>query len=109
MRNGTVIAVTASELVPGDIAMLKTGEQTPADIRLLECSKGFTVDQSAMNPLDLELVAKNTDVTTGNEITARITTSFFPPKLFMIRSFLYLSNLRRCIYQALTEKLGRVT
>ncbi len=35
-RNGQVVEVPASQLVPGDIVLLEEGQKVPADIRLLE-------------------------------------------------------------------------
>lgn len=36
LRDGTVHEVDATELVPGDIVLLRTGQKVPADIRLLQ-------------------------------------------------------------------------
>jgi Ca2+-transporting ATPase len=36
IRGGREMEITARELVPGDIVLLKTGDRTPADARLLE-------------------------------------------------------------------------
>jgi Ca2+-transporting ATPase len=39
LRGGTVHEVDASELVPGDIILLKTGQKVPADVRILEAQE----------------------------------------------------------------------
>lgn len=36
LRGGTVHDIDASQLVPGDIVLLKTGQKVPADVRLVE-------------------------------------------------------------------------
>lgn len=47
IRNGISTLVEQSELVPGDVVVLETGNKIPADGRLLE-SNGLTVDESAL-------------------------------------------------------------
>jgi len=46
-RNGSVIAVPASELVPGDVIELEAGNVVPADVRLLE-SHSLKINESAL-------------------------------------------------------------
>lgn len=46
-RNGSIITIPASELVPGDIVILEEGSQVPADIRLLK-SVNMKVDESSL-------------------------------------------------------------
>src|SRR5688572_9343822 len=36
LRNGNIVEVPASDIVPGDILLLEAGNSVPADIRLLE-------------------------------------------------------------------------
>nr|WP_278279241.1 HAD-IC family P-type ATPase [Syntrophomonas palmitatica] len=47
LRQGHKISVPASELVPGDIVFLETGDRVPADIRLLETT-GLESDESLL-------------------------------------------------------------
>ncbi|WP_421858914.1 cation-translocating P-type ATPase [Oricola sp.] len=46
-RNGTVMAVTAEKLVPGDIAILDAGDVVAADMRII-ASANLSVDESAL-------------------------------------------------------------
>lgn len=46
-REGQVRAITADQLVPGDIVLLSGGDLVPADLRLIETSK-LQVDESAL-------------------------------------------------------------
>lgn len=45
---GTDESVDASELVPGDVILLEAGEKVPADIRVIKCTDGTEVDNSAL-------------------------------------------------------------
>ena len=47
LRNGHRREIDASELVPGDIVFLVSGDRVPADLRLLEV-KGLKVDEAAL-------------------------------------------------------------
>ena len=47
IRDGKEKEIPASELVVGDIVLLETGDQVPADLRLLE-TVGLVVDESAL-------------------------------------------------------------
>lgn len=59
IRDGKKQTISAEELVPGDIVLLKSGDKIPADIRLIQ-TKDFRVEES---PLTGESVAveKNSD------------------------------------------------
>ena len=46
-RNGKIVQVSSSKLVPGDIAILETGCYVPADVRLIE-SYNLKVEESAL-------------------------------------------------------------
>lgn len=65
VRQGNVIRILSSDLVPGDVVLLEMGDQCPADIRLLELSESFRVDQSAMNSADIDARTKSIEVS-GN-------------------------------------------
>ncbi|WP_417583848.1 cation-translocating P-type ATPase [Nitrincola sp.] len=47
LRNGEKKTLPATELVPGDLVFLVSGDKVPADMRLLEC-KDMQVDESAL-------------------------------------------------------------
>lgn len=49
IRNqGQKMKIPASELVPGDILILNTGEKLPADIRIFDCSSDCKVDNASL-------------------------------------------------------------
>ncbi|MCL2630716.1 MAG: cation-translocating P-type ATPase [Firmicutes bacterium] len=47
LRGGVKMEIDTTEVVPGDIVILKTGNLVPADARLLEC-ESFSVDESSL-------------------------------------------------------------
>jgi len=47
LRDGTRIVIPATELVPGDIVFLQSGDKVPADLRLLR-TKELQIDESAL-------------------------------------------------------------
>lgn len=47
VREGDEETIMASELVPGDLVLLETGERVPADIRLSECAS-LEIDESLL-------------------------------------------------------------
>ncbi|KAA0875103.1 cation-translocating P-type ATPase [Nitrincola tapanii] len=47
IRDGQVQTISASELVPGDLLILASGDKVSADIRLYEC-KDLQIDESAL-------------------------------------------------------------
>jgi Ca2+-transporting ATPase len=47
LRSGKRVKIAASDLVPGDVVFLDTGDKVPADLRLLQ-SFGLEVDESAL-------------------------------------------------------------
>ena len=58
LRDGEPVEVLATEVVPGDILLLETGDRVPADARILESTE-LRVDESALTG-ESEPVAKNT-------------------------------------------------
>jgi magnesium-transporting ATPase (P-type) len=47
LRSGKTIRLPASQLVPGDIVLLKSGDKVPADVRIIS-SKELRIDESAL-------------------------------------------------------------
>ena len=48
IRGGAQIEVSATEIVPGDILLLKAGNKIPADVRYLQISHDMTVDRAVL-------------------------------------------------------------
>ena len=48
IRNGKSDEVVAMNLVPGDIVFVEGGDLIPADMRVIECSDNFNVDNAAL-------------------------------------------------------------
>jgi P-type E1-E2 ATPase len=48
LRDGSYRAVTASELVPGDIIEIRAGNKVPADLRLCQVSGELKFDRSVL-------------------------------------------------------------
>ncbi|KAL7555017.1 hypothetical protein ACHAWF_018598 [Thalassiosira exigua] len=48
MRDGTTDEVISTQIVPGDIVFVEAGDLVPADLRVLECSDNFQVDNAAL-------------------------------------------------------------
>lgn len=59
IRNGRAREIPAEDLVPGDIVTLQSGDQTPADLRLIQV-KNLLADESSLTGESLP-VAKRTD------------------------------------------------
>jgi Ca2+-transporting ATPase len=47
MRDGTIVSLPTSELVPGDVVILEAGNVVPADMRLLEAAQ-LRMDEAAL-------------------------------------------------------------
>ncbi|MGD8588366.1 MAG: cation-transporting P-type ATPase [Chromatiales bacterium] len=47
LRNGRIVKVNATELVPGDVVSLQSGDKIPADLRLFRV-KGLEVEEAAL-------------------------------------------------------------
>lgn len=67
IRNGQSTLVEQSDLVPGDVVILETGNKIPADGRLIE-ENGLTVDESALTG-ESEAVKKDAKAIFENEKT----------------------------------------
>ncbi|KAJ2478054.1 hypothetical protein IWW56_003959 [Coemansia sp. RSA 2131] len=49
LRNGLRVQLAQSELVPGDIVFLRSGDRVPADVRLVQVSMDVLVDRSELS------------------------------------------------------------
>lgn len=47
LRNGEIEQITADQLVPGDIVLLKTGDKVPADVRLID-QNNLSIDETVL-------------------------------------------------------------
>jgi len=59
VRDGKLAVIRSSDLVPGDVVFLETGNKIPADVRFLEIEH-FSVDESVLTGESVN-VEKNTD------------------------------------------------
>lgn len=66
LRDGNIAAVPSITVVPGDIVELKTGDVTPADIRLFDVMN-FETDEALLTGESLP-VHKNSDTYLGTEV-----------------------------------------
>jgi sodium/potassium-transporting ATPase subunit alpha len=48
LRDGTHVTVIVSEIAPGDILFIKSGNKLPADVRLVEVSSDAKFDRSIL-------------------------------------------------------------
>lgn len=68
VRSGTATTVEASDLVPGDIIELNTGDTVPADCRLLD-AKNFETDEALLTGESLPVAKDHTEVFLPSEKT----------------------------------------
>ncbi|HIA92129.1 TPA: cation-translocating P-type ATPase [Candidatus Saccharibacteria bacterium] len=59
LREGKVIEIPSSQLVPGDIVLLEEGQKIPADVRLIE-AKSLLINEASLTG-ESEAVKKTTD------------------------------------------------
>ncbi|HSK99193.1 MAG TPA: HAD-IC family P-type ATPase [Rubrobacteraceae bacterium] len=70
LRDGERVAVSADDLVPGDVVLLAAGDQVPADARVLS-SKSLQVDESALTGESVPVEKGTEPVEDGSEIGGR--------------------------------------
>lgn len=66
IRNGKILKINSSELVPGDIVVIEAGDYIPADGRLIE-SASLKVEESSLTGESLP-VSKNLEILNGENI-----------------------------------------
>ena len=115
-REGREQVIRASELVPGDIILLRFGDLVPADARLIETNK-FTVDESALTgesiPVQKDAAARDeravvlagSAVVSGTAVAVVVATGS-RTRLGALRRSLELSAEHR---DHLTERLAQYT
>lgn len=61
IRNGNQTSVSALDLVPGDIIVIKQGNKLPADVRLVEVSSDAMFDRAILTGMfvGLDLQVRN--------------------------------------------------
>ncbi|KAK5627857.1 hypothetical protein RRF57_003572 [Xylaria bambusicola] len=70
IRNSTQISLPATELVPGDIVLVKAGNKLPADLRFLQVSSDAKLDRSILTGESVPLAA-SIDSTDDNYLETR--------------------------------------
>ena len=61
LRDGTVVRLETSRLVPGDIIFLEAGDLVPADARILDCA-GLKADESSMTGESVPVTKQSLDL-----------------------------------------------
>jgi Ca2+-transporting ATPase len=87
IRNGKIIEILASDLVPGDIVKLNEGEGIPADIRLIESNN----------------YSANEFILTGESLPAN------KDHLFTTDKTLSFAEIKNCVYMGTTVARGEAT
>ena len=67
LRDGVVVSVSSTELVPGDIVVLEAGDFVPADGRIIE-AVSLIIDESALTGESVP-VTKSTDTITKEDVS----------------------------------------
>lgn len=126
LRGGSIHEVDPSELVPGDIIYLKTGEMIPADARLIT-SESLSVDESSLTGESEPAEKSESDVLTGDvplgdrtncvfsgclvtagNATAVVTATGMKTEMGKIARFLNDTKKGKTTLQARLDKVGKV-
>ncbi|MGQ9365579.1 cation-translocating P-type ATPase [Azospirillum sp. ST 5-10] len=70
LRGGTLLPVTATELVPGDVILLGEGDRVPADARLVE-ARGLRVDTATVTGESVPVLRDAEPTEEGDPLAAR--------------------------------------
>ncbi len=75
LRDGRKLSIHASELVPGDIIFLETGDKVPADARLLDIVN-FQIQEAALTGESTPVIKKTDIVKSGTILADRLNLAF---------------------------------
>lgn len=85
LRDGVQMTLFASDLVPGDVLLMKAGNKLPADIRIVQASSDVKFDRSILTgtfwtwrrppaaPIPLEMCRSTYDVSLGESVPLNAT------------------------------------
>lgn len=100
LRDGSLVKVHASELVPGDIISVAVGDKIPADARLLSVSSSsFRVDQAILTGESVSVHKSIKEVSDPKAVKQDMTNMLFAVRLYAeILEFLLIHILgnHRC-------------
>lgn len=68
IRDGSQISISASELVPGDVIVIKAGNKLPADVRFIEVSSDAMFDRAILTGMSLMIVHNRTQLTSSRRV-----------------------------------------
>ena len=74
-RDGRRLAVSAEELVPGDIVVLEAGDRVPADLRLLR-ARNLQIQEAALTGESVAVEKRTDPAGAGAEIGDRVSMAF---------------------------------
>lgn len=69
IRDGKKIQVAATDIVPGDIALIEAGDVVPADMRLLQTT-GLEIDESALTGESLPVTKQTESIDSDDAVIA---------------------------------------
>ncbi|MEA5512897.1 cation-transporting P-type ATPase [Nodularia sp. UHCC 0506] len=75
IRNGQKSRIPSSELVPGDIVLLTSGDKVPADLRLFN-SRNLQVDESALTGESVPVEKSTTTLTPDTPLAERVNMAY---------------------------------
>jgi cation-transporting P-type ATPase F len=74
-RFGTTMRISASELLPGDIVLLQSGDRVPADLRLLTV-RDLQIDESALTGESIPVIKTTYELPSDIPLTDRTNMAF---------------------------------
>ncbi|MBE0505088.1 MAG: cation-transporting P-type ATPase [Marinospirillum sp.] len=75
VRNGKRVSIPATELVPGDIVYLASGDKVPADLRLFE-NRDLQIDESALTGESVAVQKKRAELEKDTVLADRVNMAF---------------------------------
>ncbi|KAJ5719809.1 hypothetical protein N7493_007387 [Penicillium malachiteum] len=70
LRGGSRVKISAVDLVPGDVLIIKAGNKIPADIRFIEASHDLSIDRSVVTG-ESKPIKGSTESTSDNHLETR--------------------------------------